>query len=140
MNTIRKIAKPCGIVGAIWSTLFAILLSIITPTSMVTKVITLDAGQFITSETAKIDWGMVITIAIMLLLGVMGLVTMILARRIPRTSRIFIWISSLGTLLLSLALMLILTVPAGLLLLPAAILLILAAVGMKETAPFQGVV
>ena len=143
MKTLKRISKPCGIVGGVWSVLFAIILSIMTPTRMVVmRVIATDPGQIVTNKVETIAWGTVTTIVITILLGILGLLALILARKIPRASRIFIWISSLGMLVLSLALMFILTIPSGLILLPAAILLILAAIGMgkKEEAPLMEVI
>jgi len=139
MKTLNRIAKPCGIVGGVWGILLAIILSLIAPTRMVTNAITMEPGQYVTNTIESIAWGTVTIIIIMVLLGILGLLGLILSRGIPRTSRIFIWISSLGMLVLSLALIFIFISPSGLILLPAAILLILAAIGMKETGatPFQ---
>jgi hypothetical protein len=137
MKTLSRIAKPCGIAGGVWGVLLAIILSLIAPIRMVTNVITFpDPGQRATETIESIAWGTVTVIVIMLLLGILGLLGLILSRRITRTSRIFIWISSLGMLVLSLALMFVFISPSGLILLPAAILLILAAIGMgkKEEA------
>ena len=142
MKTLRRIAKPCGIVGGVWAVLLAIILSLLAPTRMVTRGIAMAPGQYVTNTIESIAWGTVTTIVITILLGILGLLALILARKIPRASRIFIWISSLGMLVLSLALMFILTIPSGLILLPAAILLILAAIGMgkKEEAPLMEVI
>ncbi len=142
MKTLNRIAKPCGIAGGVWAVLLAIILSLLAPTRMVTSEISMEPGQYVTNTIETIAWGTVAIIIIMLLLGIMGLLGLILSRRIPRTSRIFIWISSLGMLVLSLALMFIFISPSGLILLPAAILLILAAIGMrrKEDAPLVEVI
>ncbi len=141
MKTLKRIAKPCGIVGGVWAVLLAVILSLIAPTRMVTNAITMEPGQYTTNTIESIAWGTVTIITIMVLLGILGLLGLMLSRRIPRTSRIFIWISSLGMLVLSLALMFIFISPSGLFLLPAAILLILAAIGIGKTGatPFQEV-
>jgi uncharacterized membrane protein len=127
MKILRRIAKPCGIAGGIWAILFAIFLSLIAPIRGVTA-----PAQHVTNTIESVAWGTVAIIVIMFLLGILGLVGLMLSRRNPRLSRIFIWISSLGTFVLSLALIFIFISPSGLLLLPAAILLVLAAVGMRK--------
>ena len=134
MKTLNRIARPCGIAGGVWGILLAIILSVIAPIRMVTNVITFpDPGQRATETIESIAWGTVTIIIVMLLLGILGLVGLILSQRNPRLNRIFKWVSSLGMLVLSLALMFIFLSPSGLMLFPAAVLLILAAIGMRET-------
>jgi len=134
MKILRRIAKPCGIAGGVWAILFAIVLSVIAPIRMVTNVITFpDPGQRATETIESIAWGTVTIIVIMLFLGILGFVGLMLSQRNPRLNRIFKWVSSLGMLVLSLALMFFFLSPAGLVLFPAAILLMLAAIGMRET-------
>jgi len=135
MKTLGRIAKPCGIVGGVWAVLFAVILSLIAPIRMVTA-----PGQYVTNTIESIAWGTVTIIITMVLLGILGLLGLILSRRIPRTSRIFIWTSSLGMLVLSLALIFIFISPSGLILLPAAILLILAAIGMRTVDKASSVI
>jgi len=134
MKTLRRIAKPCGIAGGIWSILLAIILSLIAPIRMA-----MAPGQYVTNTIESIAWGTVTIIVIMFLLGILGLAGLMLSRRNPRLNHISKWVSSLGMLVLSLALMFIFLSPSGLILFPAAILLILAAIGMRETGsvPFQ---
>jgi len=132
MKTLNRIAKPCGIVGGVWAVLLAIILSLLAPTRMVTSEISMEPDQYVTNTIESIAWGTVAIIIIMLLLGILGLLGLILSRRNPRLNRIFIWISSLGMLVLSLALIFIFISPSGLILLPAAILLILAAIGLRR--------
>ena len=134
MKTLNRIAKPCGIAGGVWAILLAIILSVIAPIRMVTNVITFpDPGQRAAETIESIAWGTVTIIVIMLLLGILGLVGLMLSQRNPRLNRIFKWVSSLGMLVLSLALKFIFLSPSGLILFPAAILLILAAIGMRKT-------
>lgn len=142
MKTLNKIAKPCGTIGGVWAVLLAIILSLIAPIRMVTNAIIMEPGQYVTNTIESIAWGTVTIIISMLFLGILGLLSLMLSRRNPRLSRIFIWISSLGILVLSLALMFVFISPSGLILLPAAILLILAAIGMrkKEEAPLTEVI
>jgi glucan phosphoethanolaminetransferase (alkaline phosphatase superfamily) len=128
MKILRRIARPCGIAGGIWAILFAIFLSLIAPIRGVTA-----PAQHATNTIESVAWGTVAIIVIMFLLGILELVGLMLSRRNPRLNRIFKWVSSLGMLVLSLALMFFFLSPSGLILFPAAILLILAAVGMRET-------
>ena len=132
MKTLNRIARPCAIAGGVWAILFAVFLSLVAPMHMVTNMTAIAPGQYVTNTIESIAWGTVTIIIIMVLLGILGLLSLILSRRIPRTSRIFIWISSLGMLMLSLVLMFFFLSPSGLLLLPAAILLVLAAIGMGK--------
>jgi len=76
----------------------------------------------------------------MALMGLLGLLAMILSKRNPRLSGIFIWISALAMLLISL-ISTFSMVSRGIILLPAAILLILAAIGVKgsEETPVEEV-
>jgi hypothetical protein len=129
MKILRRIAKPCGIAGGVWAVLLAIFLSLIAPIRGVTT-----PSQYVTNTIESVAWGIITILIIMLLLGILGLVGLMLSRRNPRLGRIFLWISSLGTFVLSLALIFIFISPSGLLLLPAAILLILAAIGIGRRA------
>ena len=135
MKILRRIAKPCGIAGGIWAILFAIFLSLIAPIRGVTA-----PAQHVTNTIESVAWGTMAIIVIMFLLGILGLVGLMLSRRNPRLNRIFKWVSSLGILVLSLALTFFFLSPSGLILFPAAILLLLAATGMgkkEETVPME---
>lgn len=132
MKTLNGIAKPCGIVGGVWAVLLAVLLSLFIPTRFVTTAMI--GGQswgFTTSVAESWAWGILTIIIIMALMGLLGLLAMILAKRSHRLSRIFIWVSALATLVISLV-STVTMVSVGIILLPAAILLILAAIGMRE--------
>lgn len=135
MKTMNRIARPCGIAGGVWGILLAIILSVIAPIRMATNVITFtDPGQRATETIESIAWGTVTIIVTMLLLGFLGLLSLMLSMRNPRLNRILKWVSSLGMLVLSLALLFVFLSPSGLILLPAAILLILAAIGTGRRA------
>lgn len=62
------------------------------------------------------------------LMGVLGLSAIVLHKKRPRLGRIFIWVSALAMLIVSLGLIYFL---------PAAILLIVALVGLKEVEKSQ---
>ena len=103
MNVIRRIAVPCGVVGGIWAVLLSILLSLIIPTRMVTT--TTIEGQtwgFTIAVAESWAWAILTIIILMALMGLLGLLAMILSKRNPRLSGIFIWISALAILVISL--------------------------------------
>ena len=132
MKTLNRIAKPCGIIGGVWAVLLSILLSLIVPARTVTT--TMIEGQawgFTTSVAESMAWGILTIIIFMALMGLLGLTAVILSKRNPWLSRIFIWISALAILVISLVSTFSM-VSVGLILLPAAILLILAAIGMRK--------
>ena len=133
MKILKRIARPCEIAGGVWAILLAIVLSLIAPIRVVTA-----PSQHVTNTIESVAWGTVAIIVIILVLGILGLVGLMLSQRNPRLNRIFKWVSSLGMLVLSLALMFFFLSPSGLILFPAAILLILAAIGTRtvvETSP-----
>jgi Tol biopolymer transport system component len=120
MKTIGRMAKPCGIAGGVWAVLLPILLTLIIP-----------ARTFATSVVESWSWGILVIITFMALMGLLGLLSIILNKGNPRLSRIFIWVSALVMLVISLV-STISMVSVGIILLPAAILLILAAIGMRK--------
>jgi len=131
MKILNRIARPCGIVGSVWAVLLAIFYSLFFATHFVTATIGRQSWGFRTATTDT--WATLAVIILMALMGLLGLLSTILSMRTNRLSRIFIWVSALATLVISLL--------SGLLLLPAAILLILAAIGIgkKKEAPPTGV-
>ena len=86
---------------------------------------------FTTSVSESWAWLILAIIILMALMGLLGLLAMILAKRSHRLSQIFLWVSALATLVISLV-SAVTMVSVGIILLPAAILLILAAIGMRE--------
>jgi hypothetical protein len=140
MKTINRVAKPCGIVGGIWAVLLSIILTLIFPARTFTqKIIEGQSWTFRTSVAESWAWGVLTIIILMALMGLLGLLAVILTRRIYQLSRIFIWVSALATLLISLVSMVTMA-SVGIILLPATILLILAAIGMgkkEEAVPVE---
>ena len=128
MNVIRRIALPCGIIGGVWAVLLSILLSLIVPARTVTT--TMIEGQawgFTTSVAESMVWGILTIIIFMALMGLLGLLAIVLHKRRPYLGRIFIWVSALAILGVSLVSIFSL----GLFFLPASILLIVSAIGLK---------
>jgi glucan phosphoethanolaminetransferase (alkaline phosphatase superfamily) len=140
MKTLSRIAKPCGIAGGVWGVLLAIIYSLFLPTH--TVITTTNTGQSsIITITSSESWDWVILAFIILtaLMGILGLLAVILRMRNPGLGQLFIWISALAMLVLSLG-NAITMVRVGIILLPTAILLILAAIGMgkkEEAVPVE---
>ena len=139
MNTIRKIAKPCGIVGGAGTMLLSLLVFLFIPayTTTATAVWRDETGQILSSVTEKSSVGsgfMVLSIftGVTAVMGLLALVSILALKNKPRLRSSLLWVSIAGIIVCGLF-------SLGILLLPAAILLILAAVGMKGTGatPFQ---
>ena len=134
MKILSRTAKPCGIAGGVWSVLLAIFYSLLLPTHAVIMTTTTGQSSIITTAVSEFwDWLTIALIIFMALMGLLGLLAMILAKRSYQLSRILIWISAIAMLVLSLG-SAITMVSRGILLLPAAILLILAAISMSKKA------
>lgn len=128
--SIRKAAMPCGIAGGIWGILAPLLVFV--PTIGYAPV-DLSTGESKRSSTVSmIEAGMVgeflPILGFIALMGMLGLLAIALHKKRPRLGRIFIWVSALAMLIVSLGLIYFL---------PAAILLIVALVGLKEVEKSQ---
>ncbi len=130
MNVIRRIALPCGIAGGIWGLLAPILALLpITVRCAVSPV---------TGEQGKREWVSMVEagtagdalpiLSFTALMGLLGLLAIVLHKRRPYLGRIFIWVSALAILGVSLVSIFSL----GLFFLPASILLIVSAIGLRE--------
>ena len=138
MNTIRKIAKPCGIVGGVGTMLLSLLVFLFTPAHTTVTAISRDeTGQILSSVTEKSfasgNLLLLIFTGVTAVMGLLALVSVLALKNKNKLRNVLMWVSVAGIIICGLF-------SLGLLLLPAAILLILAAVGMKETAPFQEVI
>jgi len=129
MNVIHRIALPCGIVGGIWG-LLAPILVLLPITVRVAVTITEEPG-----EREMVSWyemgmaGEILSfLSFIALMGLLGLLAIVLHKRSPYLGRIFIWISALAILGVSLVSIFSL----GLFFLPASILLIVSAMGLRE--------
>jgi len=135
MNTIRKIAKPCGIVGGAGTVLLSLLVFFLTPAyTAVTGGSRDETGQILTSVTEKSfisgNLPLLIFTGVTAVMGMLALVSILALKNKPRLRHALMWVCIAGIIVCGLF-------SLGILLLPAAILLIMAAIGMKETAPFQ---
>ena len=130
MNVIRRIALPCGIVGGIWGLLAPILVLL--------PITVRGAVSPVTGEQGKREWVSMVEagtagdalpiLSFTALMGLLGLLAIVLHKRRPYLGRIFIWVSALAILVVSLASIFSL----GLFFLPASILLIVSAMGLRE--------
>jgi hypothetical protein len=133
MKTFSKIAKPCGIAGGVWSILLAIIYSLVLPIHTITTTTIIERSSIISTTAADSwDWLVLAFITLTAVMGILGLLAVLLRTKNPRSSRLFIWISAIAMLILSIS-GAVTMVSAGIILLPAAILLLLAAMGIRET-------
>jgi len=131
MNVIRRIALPCGVVGGIWGLLAPILVLLpITTARRVTPPFTGEQGgsEMVSMVEAGVAGDALPILSFIALMGLLGLLAMVLSKRRFHLGRIFVWISALAMLVVSLLSIFSL----GLFFLPASILLILAAVGLRS--------
>ena len=145
MNVIRKIAKPCGIAGGIWGLLAPILVLLpitergITPpvtvvpgyeVSVIRKVVLGLGREMVSMAEAGVAGDILPILSFIALMGLLGLLAIVLHKRKFRLGKLFIWISALAILAVSLFGF----SSLGMIFLPAGILLMLAAIGLREQA------
>ena len=133
MNVIRRIALPCGTVGGIWGLLAPILVLLPIAVRGEVSPATGEQGERGESEmVSMVEAGVagdaLPILSFIALMGLLGLLAIVLHKRRPYLGRIFIWVSALAILVVSLASIFSL----GLFFLPASILLIVSAIGMRE--------
>jgi len=129
MNVIRKIALPCGVAGGIWGLLAPILVLLPITARGVTPPVTGEQGEteMVSMAEAGVAGSALPVLSFIALMGVLGLLAIVLNKRRLHLGRIFVWVSALAMLAVSLVSIFSL----GLFFLPASILLILAAIGLK---------
>jgi len=129
MNVIRRIALPCGIVGGIWGLLAPILVLLpITVRGAVSPVTgQQEQREMVSMVEAGVAGDALPILSFIALMGLLGLLAIVLHKRRPYLGRIFIWVSALAILGVSLVSIFSL----GLFFLPASILLIVSAIGLK---------
>lgn len=131
MNIMHKMARPCGIAGGIWGLLAPILVLLpITVRGTVSPATGGKEREMVSMVEAGVAGSALRVLSFIALMGLLGLLAIVLSRREYKLGRIFIWISALAMLVVSLLSIFSL----GLFFLPASILLILAAVGMGVSA------
>jgi hypothetical protein len=129
MNTMRKVAVPCGIVGGVWALLAPVL--VLMPVYKVGVTAPFPGGvveeRMVSMFEAGVLGDALPVLSFISLLGILGLLAMVLRRKKPRLGRIFIWISASAMLVVSLLSIF----SIGLLFLPASALLLVAAIGLR---------
>ncbi len=132
MNTIRKIAKSCGIIGGVWVILLSLLVFLLTPGyAVVTTIVRDETGQVLSSVMEKSSVGsgfllLAVFSGVTAVMGILALVSVLALKNKPKLRNALMWVSVAGVIICGLF-------SLGLLLLPAAILLIVAVIGMRET-------
>ncbi len=129
MNVIRRIALPCGIAGGIWGLLAPIL--VLLPTGMQAQVPPTtgeDKRGLVSMVEAGTAGDALPILSFIAVMGILGLLAIVLSRRRLHMGRIFVWISAVAMLAISLVSIFSL----GLFFLPASILLIVSAIGLRE--------
>ena len=131
MNVIRRIALPCGVVGGIWGLLAPILVLLpITMARRATPPFTGEQGEseMVSMVEAGVAGDALPILSFIALMGVLGLLAILLSKRRLHLGRIFVWISALAMLVVSLVSIF----SIGLVFVPASILLIVSAIGLRE--------
>jgi len=143
IKVIRKIAKPCGIAGGIWGLLAptVVLLPItergatppvtVVPGYEVAGIRRLVLGlgkEMVSMVEAGVAGDILPILSFIALMGLLGLLAIVLHKRKSRLGKLFLWISALAILAVSLFGF----SSLGMIFLPAGILLMLAAMGVRE--------
>ncbi len=130
MNTMRKVAVPCGIAGGVWALLAPVL--VLVPVYKVGVTPPFPGGvaeeKMVSMVEAGVAGDALPVLSYISLLGVLGLLAMVLSKRKPRLGKIFLWISALAMLAVSI----ISIFSIGLLFLPASALLLVAVFGLRR--------
>ncbi len=129
MNVIRRIALPCGVVGGIWGLLAPILVLLPVTARRATPPFTGEQGEseMVSMVEAGVAGDALPILSFIALMGVLGLLAIVLSKRRLHQGRIFVWVSALAMLVVSLVSIF----SIGLVFVPASILLMLAAIGLK---------
>jgi len=129
MSTMRKIAVPCGIIGGVWALLAPLVVFLPIYKVGVTPPFPGGVGEerMVSMVAAGVAGDALPVLSFISLMGILGLLAIVLSKKKPRLGRIFIWISAVAMLVVS-----ILSIfSIGLLFLPASALLLVAAIGLK---------
>ncbi|NQT31394.1 MAG: hypothetical protein HQ588_03590 [Deltaproteobacteria bacterium] len=126
---MRRAALPCGIAGGVWGLLAPVV--VLLPIYRVGVTPPFPGGIGEESMVSMVEAGTagdaLPILSFIALMGAPGLLAMVLSKRRLRLGRIFVWVSALAMLAVSLAGIF----SIGLFSLPAAALLLVAAIGLK---------
>jgi len=127
---MRRVALPCGIAGGVWALLAPVV--VLLPICRVGVTPPFPGGVGEESMVSMVEAGTagdaLPILSFIALMGALGLSAMVLNRRKLRLARIFVWVSALAMLAVSLVSIF----SIGLFFLPAAALLLVAAIGLKR--------
>jgi len=130
METLKRTAKPCGIVGGVWGLLAPIMVLLPITGRSATPPVT--GGSVKTEMVSMVEAGTagdsLTVLSALAVMGLFGLLTILVIRRHPHLKVAFLWVSALVMLILSLLSIF----SVGLYFLPASVLLLLAAIGMRK--------
>ena len=126
---MRRAALPCGIAGGVWGLLAPVV--VLLPIYRVGVTPPFPGGIGEESMVSMVEAGTagdaLPILSFIALMGALGLLAMVLSKRGLRLERIFVWVSALAMLAVSLVSIF----SIGLFFLPAAALLLVAAIGLK---------
>jgi hypothetical protein len=126
---MRRAALPCGIAGGVWGLLAPVV--VLLPIYRVGVTPPFPGGVGEESMVSMVEAGTagdaLPILSFIALMGALGLLAMVLSKRGLRLGRIFVWVSALAMLAVSLVSIF----SIGLFFLPAAALLLVAAIGLK---------
>jgi hypothetical protein len=126
---MRKVAVPCGIAGGVWGFLAPLLVFLPIYKVGVTPPFPGGVGEegMVSMVAAGVAVDALPALSFISLMGILGLLAIVLSKSRSRLGRIFIWISALAMLVVSLLSIF----SIGLFFLPASVLLLVAAIGLK---------
>jgi len=128
MGIMRRVALPCGIAGGVWG-LLAPVLVLLPVTVQATPPVTGGVGEeeMVSMVEAGVAGDALPILSFISLMGVLGLLAIVFNKRRLNLGRIFVWVSALAMLAVSLLAIF----SVGLFFLPASALLLVAAIGLK---------
>jgi hypothetical protein len=127
---MRKVAVPCGIIGGVWALLAPLLVFLPVYKVGVTAPFAGGVGgeKMVSMVEAGVVGDALPILSYISLMGILGLLALVLVKRKPRLGKIFLWVSALAILAVS-----VLSIfSIGLLFLPASALLLVAAFGLRR--------
>ena len=126
---MRRAALPCGVAGGVWGLLAPVVVLLLIYRVGVTPPFPGGIGEesMVSMVEAGTAGDALPILSFIALMGALGLLAMVLSKRRLRLGRIFVWVSALAMLAVSLAGIF----SIGLFFLPAAALLLVAAIGLK---------
>jgi hypothetical protein len=125
---MRRVVVPCGIGGGVWG-LLAPILVLLPVTVQATPPVSGGVGEekMVSMLEAGVAGDALPILYFISLMGVLGLLAMVLSKKRLHLGRIFVWVSAVAMLTVSLLGIF----SIGLFFLPASVLLLVAAISLK---------